>query len=82
MSIPAQLNHYRILEPLGKGGMGEVFAAEDTKLHRKVALKVLSALMAADPERRQRFERLYQLGGIILKIVIANGHRIALGQGS
>ena len=57
MSIPEQLNHYRILEPLGKGGMGEVFAAEDTKLHRKVALKVLSALMAADPERRQRFER-------------------------
>ena len=57
VSIPEQLNHYRILEPLGKGGMGEVFAAEDTRLHRKVALKVLSALMAADPERRQRFER-------------------------
>ena len=57
MSIPEQLNHYRIVAPLGKGGMGEVFVAEDTKLQRKVALKVLSALMASDPERRQRFER-------------------------
>ena len=57
MSIPEQLNHYRIVAPLGKGGMGEVFVAEDTKLQRKVALKVLSALMASDPERRHRFER-------------------------
>ena len=57
MSIPTQLNHYRILGPLGQGGMGEVFAAEDTRLHRKVAIKVLSGLMAGDPERRQRFER-------------------------
>ena len=57
MSNPQTLNHYRILGPLGKGGMGEVFAAEDTRLHRKVAIKVLSALMAADPERRERFQR-------------------------
>jgi Tol biopolymer transport system component len=49
--------HYRIVQPLGKGGMGEVFVAEDTKLHRKVALKVLPADVAIDPERRQRFER-------------------------
>ena len=55
--IPPRLNHYTILEPLGRGGMGEVFAAEDTKLHRKVALKVLSGLMSSDPERRERFER-------------------------
>lgn len=51
------LGHYRILEPLGKGGMGEVYAADDTKLHRRVALKLLPALFAADPERRKRFER-------------------------
>jgi Tol biopolymer transport system component len=57
LTIPAHLNHYNILEPLGKGGMGEVFAAEDTRLHRKVAIKVLSGLMAADIERRQRLER-------------------------
>ena len=41
--------------------MGEVFAAEDTRLHRKVAIKVLPALLADDPERRQRFEREAQL---------------------
>jgi serine/threonine protein kinase/Tol biopolymer transport system component len=57
LTIPAQLNHYRILEPLGKGGMGEVFVGEDTRLHRRVAIKVLSGLVATDAERRQRFER-------------------------
>jgi serine/threonine protein kinase len=51
------LGHYRILEPIGEGGMGEVYAAEDTRLHRRVALKVLPGLLAADPERRLRFER-------------------------
>jgi Tol biopolymer transport system component len=51
------LGHYRVLGPLGKGGMGEVYAAEDTKLHRRVALKILPAVFATDPERRRRFER-------------------------
>ena len=51
------LNHYKILEPLGAGGMGEVFVAEDTRLHRKVALKVLPQHFADDPSRWARFER-------------------------
>jgi hypothetical protein len=51
------LAHYQVLELLGRGGMGEVYAAEDTRLRRKVAIKVLPAAMAADPERRRRFER-------------------------
>lgn len=51
------LLHYRIVQPLGSGGMGEVYAADDTKLHRRVALKILPASMSADPERLARFRR-------------------------
>jgi len=49
------LGHYRIVAAVGAGGMGEVYAADDLKLHRRVALKVLPALMAASRERRDRF---------------------------
>jgi serine/threonine protein kinase len=52
-----QLLHYRLIEKIGEGGMGVVWKAEDTKLHRYIALKVLPEAMAADPERRARFER-------------------------
>lgn len=51
------LNQYKILSPLGAGGMGEVFLAEDTRLHRKVALKLLPAQFASDPDRIRRFEQ-------------------------
>ncbi len=51
------LSHFTILEPLGKGGMGEVFLAKDTILDRKVALKFLSETSLQDPSARQRFLR-------------------------
>ena len=55
--IGRTLAHYKIVASLGKGGMGEVYVAEDSKLQRRVALKVLPEEMAADPERKARFER-------------------------
>ncbi len=49
--------HYELIEPLGRGGMGEVFRAYDTKLRRPVAIKLLPASLIADAASRKRFER-------------------------
>ncbi len=51
------LGHYRIVELIGKGGMGEVYRARDERLDRDVAIKVLPEEVAGDPERLKRFER-------------------------
>ena len=59
MSLTAgtRLGTYEIKDSLGAGGMGEVYRARDTKLHRDVAIKVLPDIFAGDPDRLGRFER-------------------------
>src|ERR1700674_4401376 len=57
LSVGTKLGPYEILAPLGAGGMGEVYRGRDTKLDREVAVKVLPAALARDPERLARFER-------------------------
>jgi serine/threonine protein kinase/Tol biopolymer transport system component len=55
--IGETISHYRILDPVGSGGMGQVFRAEDTRLGRHVALKFLSEDLSRDPSSLERFQR-------------------------
>src|SRR5437870_13381011 len=61
ISPGTRLGPYEITALIGKGGMGEVYRAGDSKLNRHVAIKVLPDLFANDPERRARFEREAQV---------------------
>ena len=57
----SRVGPYEVIAPLGRGGMGEVFKARDTRLNRVVALKSLQAAVASDPDRIARFDREAQL---------------------
>ena len=61
----SRLGPYEILAPLGAGGMGEVWRAQDTRLRREVAIKVLPEEFARDPDRLRRFEREARAAGML-----------------
>jgi serine/threonine protein kinase len=57
LSAGDKLAHFEVVAPIGRGGMGEVYKARDTRLERTVAIKVIHGLVASDPAFRERFER-------------------------
>src|SRR5215813_4491239 len=61
MTPPSSIAHYQLTSKLGEGGMGAVYRATDTKLNRDVAVKILPAAFAADPDRFARFTREAQV---------------------
>ena len=62
--IGKSLAHYKIRSRIGKGGMGEVYQATDTKLGRDVAIKVLPEVFALAPDRVARFQREGKVTGL------------------
>ncbi len=88
LQIGAQLNYYKIIKFLGAGGMGEVYLAEDTRLHRQVALKILPETIADNEDYLRRFEQEALAASAlnhpniltIYEIVEANGLRLIASE--
>jgi serine/threonine protein kinase/Tfp pilus assembly protein PilF len=73
--------HYRILEKLGEGGMGEVYLAEDSRLKRKIAVKFLPSHLTKDKQSRERFEREAQAAAVLNHPNIVTVHEIGEYEG-
>ncbi|MDA2925775.1 protein kinase [Acidobacteria bacterium AH-259-G07] len=76
------ISHYRILEKLGEGGMGEVYLAQDTKLKRQVALKVLPESLRHDPQRLRRFQTEAEAAAKLNHPNIAHVYTVEEDQGT
>lgn len=76
------VGHYQIIRPLGKGGMGEVYLASDTKLDRNVALKLLPAAFTGDKERLHRFVQEARAASSLNHPNIITIHEIGQSEGA
>ena len=74
LTVGSRLGHHDVTALIGKGGMGEMYRARDTKLDRDVALKVSPQAFTEDPDRLARFER----GTARIKLEIQTGQRVLL----
>jgi serine/threonine protein kinase/dipeptidyl aminopeptidase/acylaminoacyl peptidase len=81
LAVNSMLSHYRIVSKIGAGGMGEVYLAQDTKLERKVALKILPGELASNRERMERFVREAKSAASLNHPNIATIHEIGESEG-
>src|SRR5436190_7286421 len=79
--VGKQISHYQVLSVLGAGGMGEVYLAEDARLKRKVALKLLPAELTANQDRLRRFEQEAQAASALNHPNIITIHEIGQVDG-
>ena len=79
--VGKSISHYQIISLVGKGGMGEVYRARDTKLDRTVALKILPEEMSADAERMRRFVREAKAASALNHPNVAHIYEIGEGDG-
>src|SRR5437867_11078123 len=81
LAVGTKLGRYEVRSKIGAGGMGEVYLAEDTRLHRKVALKILPAEVASNQDRMRRFNQEAQAAAALNHPNIATIHEIGESDG-
>src|SRR6267143_5439806 len=82
LGVNTTLSHYRIVSKIGAGRMGEVYLAQDTKLDRKVALKILRADVAANQDRMRRFVQEAKAAATLNHPNIAHMYEIGESEGT